>query len=143
MDMSLENLPGSPNLSPNAMFESSRRSRVASGDGLVEFRLQDGLAREQALVREKDELIQKLFAWAETAATQIAGLTPRERQIMELVVAGHPSKNIAADLRISRRTVENHRASIMKKTGTKSLLGLARLAFVVDWFSADEAGSDR
>jgi two-component system, chemotaxis family, CheB/CheR fusion protein len=44
------------------------------------------------------------------------------------VLAGHPSKNIAADLRISQRTVENHRASIMKKMGTRSLPALARLA---------------
>ena len=49
---------------------------------------------------------------------------------MERVLAGHPSKNIAADLGISQRTVENHRASIMKRTGSKSLPGLARLALV-------------
>ncbi len=47
---------------------------------------------------------------------------------MEMVLAGHPSKNIAADLSISRRTVESHRASIMKKMGAKSLPALARLA---------------
>ena len=70
----------------------------------------------------------KVFAWQETAASQIADLTGRERQIMNLVLAGHPSKNIAADLGISQRTVENHRASIMKKTGSKSLPALARLA---------------
>jgi two-component system CheB/CheR fusion protein len=47
---------------------------------------------------------------------------------MEMVLAGAPSKNIAADLGISQRTVENHRAEIMKRTGAKSLPELARLA---------------
>ena len=70
-----------------------------------------------------------LLATQENAASAIAGLTPRQRQIMELVLAGHPSKNISADLGISQRTVENHRASIMEKTGSKSLPALARLAF--------------
>ena len=70
----------------------------------------------------------KLSEWQETAADCIATLTPRELQIMELVLAGQPSKNIAADLGISQRTVENHRASIMEKTGSKSLPALARLA---------------
>jgi two-component system CheB/CheR fusion protein len=81
---------------------------------------------ERALEQSKDS--NKLVAWREAAANHIATLTPRERQIMQMVLAGHPSKNIAADLRISQRTVENHRASIMRKTGTKSLPALARLA---------------
>src|SRR6202041_1190820 len=71
----------------------------------------------------------KLLACQEVAASALAGLTPRQRQIMELVLAGHPSKIISADLGISQRTVENHRASIMEKTGSKSLPALARLAF--------------
>ena len=58
----------------------------------------------------------------------VRGLTTRQRQIMELVVAGQPSKNIAADLGISRRTVENHRASIMRKTGSTSIPALVRLS---------------
>ena len=44
------------------------------------------------------------------AAAHLNGLTTRQRQILDLVLAGHPSKNIAADLGISQRTVENHRA---------------------------------
>jgi two-component system CheB/CheR fusion protein len=81
---------------------------------------------ERALELSSDST--KLAAWREIAANHVASLTTRQRQIMELVLAGHPSKNIAADLGISQRTVENHRASIMKKTGTKSLPALARLA---------------
>ncbi len=81
---------------------------------------------ERALEQSRDS--SKLSAWREDAASHLSGLTTRQRQIMEMVLAGHPSKNIAADLGISQRTVENHRASIMKKSGSKSLPALARLA---------------
>ncbi len=64
------------------------------------------------------------------AQRHLAALTPRQQEIMQMVLAGHPSKNIASDLGISQRTVENHRASIMKRTGAKSLPALARLAVV-------------
>ena len=70
----------------------------------------------------------KLSASRETAATRVASLTVRQRQILDLVLAGHPSKNIAADLGISQRTVDNHRAAIMRKTGSKSLPALIRTA---------------
>jgi two-component system, chemotaxis family, CheB/CheR fusion protein len=81
---------------------------------------------ERALDHSQDE--SKLTAWREAAASHMAGLTPRQKEVMELVLAGCPSKNIAADLGISQRTVENHRAAIMKRTGAKSLPALARLA---------------
>jgi two-component system CheB/CheR fusion protein len=58
----------------------------------------------------------------------VANLTARQRQIMDLVLAGWPSKNIASELGISQRTVENHRASIMTRTHSKSIPALARLA---------------
>jgi two-component system CheB/CheR fusion protein len=67
-------------------------------------------------------------AWQENSAKLLASLTARQREILNMVLAGHPSKNIAADLGISQRTVENHRAVIMRKTGSKSLPALARLA---------------
>lgn len=67
------------------------------------------------------------------AAGRIARLTPRQQEILEMVLAGHPSKNIAADLGISQRTVENHRAMIMRKTGANSLPDLARIAIDANW----------
>jgi len=85
---------------------------------------------DRALEQGRDT--SKQSAWREDAANNVAGLTVRQRQVMEMVLSGLPSKNIAADLGISQRTVENHRASIMKKTGSKSLPALARLAVAAD-----------
>jgi two-component system CheB/CheR fusion protein len=81
---------------------------------------------ERALDQTRDAAT--LSASRELAATSVASLTTRQRQILDLVLAGHPSKNIAADLGISQRTVDNHRAAIMKKTGSKSVPALVRTA---------------
>ncbi|RYE41938.1 MAG: response regulator transcription factor, partial [Hyphomicrobiales bacterium] len=74
----------------------------------------------------------RVASWRDAAIAHLAGLTKRQRQIMDLVLAGHPSKNIAADLNLSQRTVENHRAAIMLRTGTKSLPALARLVIAAN-----------
>jgi FixJ family two-component response regulator len=55
-------------------------------------------------------------------------LTPREREVLALVVAGHSNKVIAQRLGISHRTVELHRSHVLHKTGAGSLLELAQLA---------------
>ena len=96
---------------------------------------------ERALEQSRDS--SKLSAWREDAASHVSELTPRQHQIMALVLAGHPSKNIAADLGISQRTVENHRAAIMKKTGSKSVPALARLALAAAWNDTDEPIAQR
>jgi two-component system CheB/CheR fusion protein len=76
---------------------------------------------------EASQDINAKVARQESAEKRIASLTPRQCQVMNLVLAGQPSKNIAADLGISQRTVENHRAAVMKSTGARSLPELARL----------------
>jgi two-component system CheB/CheR fusion protein len=91
---------------------------------------------ERALEQSRDA--SKLSAWRENAAQLVAGLTMRQRQVMERVLAGQPSKIIAADLGISQRTVENHRATIMKRTGATSLPALARLALAAASKASDE-----
>jgi two-component system CheB/CheR fusion protein len=85
----------------------------------------------RALERAHDST--KRAAWHEQAAAQLKPLTSRQREIMTMVLAGHPSKNIAADLCISQRTVENHRAAIMQKANVKSIPALARLALAAGW----------
>ena len=62
------------------------------------------------------------------AAEKVRALTARQRQILDMVLAGAPTKNIAADLNLSQRTVDNHRAAIMRRLGAKSLPSLVRIA---------------
>jgi DNA-binding CsgD family transcriptional regulator len=94
------------------------------------------LSCELAGSREKLKVLQqdsdRVSARRQAAALQFAGLTARQRQIMDLVLAGHPSKNIAADLHVSQRTVDSHRAAIMKKTGSKSIPALIRKALAAE-----------
>ncbi|GAB5469995.1 MAG: oxygen response regulator transcription factor FixJ [Rhodospirillales bacterium] len=58
----------------------------------------------------------------------LAQLTPRETQVMHQVVAGQANKAIAHALDISQKTVEMHRARVMRKTGAKTLSHLVRIA---------------
>lgn len=60
-------------------------------------------------------------------ATRFAAMTPREREVMELVVAGLPNKLIATRLGVSPKTVEVHRAHVMQKSRASSLAELVRL----------------
>jgi two-component system CheB/CheR fusion protein len=91
---------------------------------------QNDLLKFVRRVFEQSKDSDAIAARREKAVVQIASLTSRQRQVMDMVLAGHPSKNIAADLGISQRTVENHRASIMERTASKSIPALARLAVI-------------
>ena len=61
---------------------------------------------------------------------RMANLSPRERQVLEGLVAGHPNKIIAYDLGISDRTVEIYRANVMTKMQAASLSQLVRMALI-------------
>lgn len=63
----------------------------------------------------------------ELAKARFDQITSRERDVLMMVLDGLPNKIIAADLDISQRTVENHRASVMQKTGTTSVPSLVKL----------------
>ncbi len=59
-------------------------------------------------------------------------LTPRERQVMDLVVAGLRNKVIAAELGVSQSTVEAHRARVMEKAGARTLSDLMRMVLALE-----------
>lgn len=66
---------------------------------------------------------------ASTAPTAaLAELTAREREVLALIAQGHSNKQAAAALKISPRTVESHRDSLMRKLGIRTVAGLTRFA---------------
>jgi DNA-binding CsgD family transcriptional regulator len=129
-------------------FEYPKRRTDASYDRALasqETQLREALAEVRALRRQQSEVMQlpgggvvrALFVAREAAARRVATLTSRQREVMEMVLAGRLSKIIAWELGISLRTVENHRASVMLKTGSKSVAALARLAIAAAWNGID------
>jgi FixJ family two-component response regulator len=91
------------------------------------FRDQDLLdAIQQGLARDR--------VWLETESataalrTRFESLSPREREVMMLVVTGRLNKQIAADIGISEITVKVHRSQVMRKMRASSLPDLARMA---------------
>jgi FixJ family two-component response regulator len=65
---------------------------------------------------------------AEAIQARLATLTPREREVLEHVVAGQLNKQVAFDLGTAEKTIKFHRAHVMEKMGAHSLAELARLA---------------
>ncbi len=89
------------------------------------FRDQELLDRvQQALTWDDDHRSKNLEALS--IQERLATLTPRESEVMDLVVQGHANKVIAQDLGVSQRTVEIHRARVMEKMNMRSLAALVR-----------------
>jgi two-component system response regulator FixJ len=88
----------------------------------------------QTILASVEAALARLDAGGERDPTTVAAaakldlLSPREREVLEGLLAGLPNKSIAYDLAISPRTVEIHRARVMDKMGARSLSELIRLA---------------
>ncbi|HYB11018.1 MAG TPA: response regulator [Alphaproteobacteria bacterium] len=81
---------------------------------------------------EQDEAVRRRSAALEEIANRINSLTPRQHEIMRLVVDGEPNKAIAQRLDISFRTVEIHRARVMEKMQARSLSDLVRMVITLE-----------
>lgn len=88
------------------------------------------LERVQAAL-EVDRQSRALAAEGAAVTERLAGLTPREHEVMELLLAGKASKEIAAALRVSVRTVEGHRRMVLFKTHASSAAHLVRMVMGV------------
>lgn len=91
------------------------------------FRDQDLIDRIQRAL-ERDARSRSSLAQHEAIRSRFASLTPREREVLALMIRGKANKVMAADLGVSQRTVEIHRARVMEKTGAASLAQLVRMA---------------
>lgn len=84
------------------------------------FNAQDLLERVQTVLAQSEE------AGEAAAGYAVDVLTARERQVLDRILAGKLNKEIAAELGIGQRTVETHRAKLMRKLGCKSVVELVR-----------------
>jgi FixJ family two-component response regulator len=81
-------------------------------------------AIEQDIAGRRERAVQ------ENISARLDLLTPREREVMELVVTGAPNKVISTKLGVSLKTVEAHRARVMEKLRAKSVSELVRMSLL-------------
>jgi FixJ family two-component response regulator len=106
------------------------------------FRDQDLIDRiNKALGRDRER--RKGRAEEDAIRQRIALLTPREKEVMQRVVRGHANKVIAMDLGVSQRTVELHRARVMKKLRMRSVAELVHAVDRIGGVAAAEAMAAR
>ena len=94
----------------------------------VEKPFNDNLLVDRVLEALKlDDERRQAAASADSVNRRLAQLTPRERQVMERILAGKLNKVIADELKVCMRTVEVHRASLFEKMGVKTAVELAQV----------------
>jgi FixJ family two-component response regulator len=108
-------------MSVRAMKEGALEflTKPVRGQDLLDA-VQKAVARDRGLRKERAEMME--------IRTRFDSLTPREREVLNLVVAGLLNKQIADELGISELTIKTHRAHLMQKTQAESLAHLVRMA---------------
>jgi two-component system response regulator FixJ len=108
----------------------------AMRDGAVDFLEKpfeaDALIAAVSRALEQSQRQREADAMRTRAAAQIASLTPREREVLDLLVTGLPNKAIANKLGASPRTIEVHRARVLEKLQVRALPDLVRLVLAAE-----------
>jgi FixJ family two-component response regulator len=95
------------------------------------FRDQDLIDRIQRAL-ERDARSRATLVQYTKNRERLASLTPREREVLLLITRGKSNKAMAAELGVSQRTVEIHRAHVMEKSGAASLAQLVRMVMDIE-----------
>jgi FixJ family two-component response regulator len=106
---------------------SVRAMKAGAVDFLTKPVDPDVLLRAVAGAIERDLDERRGRAMRQSIEHRLASLTPREREVLQQVVAGRLNKQIAGDLGIVEKTIKVHRGRMMKKMGVRSLAELVRL----------------
>jgi len=85
---------------------------------------------QQAMRRDADQRLQQLRR--DELMTRYHSLTPREHDVLRLVVEGQANKVISSNLGISLKTVETHRARVMEKMAARSVSELVRMTLIIE-----------
>jgi len=94
------------------------------------FRDQDLIDRVQRAL-QRDALLRSQLHETDRIREYVGSLTAREREVLDLMVAGRANKVMAAELGVSQRTIEIHRARVMEKLHARSLAQLVRMIMEV------------
>lgn len=114
--------------------DSAVRAMKAGASDFVEkpFRPRDLEALIQSCL-ERDQQRSRLDISRQELRDRVATLTSREQQVLDLVASGAANKEVARSLDVSPRTVEHHRARVMRKLGARSLAELVFFTGILEW----------
>jgi two-component system response regulator FixJ len=92
---------------------------------------------------EADRRARAVAAECVGVEARVASLTRREREVMSHLVGGRSNRAIAEDMKLSVRTVEAHRAEVLRKGGVRSAAGLVRVVLLSEHAAESAAGGRR